>query len=156
MNDEKLNKTNVANNLTTTAAGYAMDARQGKILNDGKLNKTNVLNNLTTTASGNALDARQGKALNDKITTLNNNLNANIGILDTTVTTDQNGSATIPLLSGYSHLLCVTSNSWQYLVFRQGDTLRVYTAGGGVMAAVANTSVPVRVVLAKTAGYSSK
>ena len=29
-----LPKTNVANNLTTTGAGYALDARQGKILND--------------------------------------------------------------------------------------------------------------------------
>jgi len=30
----KLNAANVVNNLTTTASGYALDARQGKILND--------------------------------------------------------------------------------------------------------------------------
>lgn len=30
----KLNVTNVVNNLTTTASGYALDARQGKTLND--------------------------------------------------------------------------------------------------------------------------
>lgn len=30
----KLNAANVANNLTTTASGYALDARQGKALND--------------------------------------------------------------------------------------------------------------------------
>lgn len=30
----KLNATNVINNLTTTASGYALDARQGKALND--------------------------------------------------------------------------------------------------------------------------
>ncbi len=32
--DKYLPLTNIANNLTTTAAGYVMDARQGKILND--------------------------------------------------------------------------------------------------------------------------
>lgn len=30
----KLNAANVVNNLTTTASGYALDARQGKVLND--------------------------------------------------------------------------------------------------------------------------
>ena len=30
----KLNVANVVNNLTTTASGYALDARQGKALND--------------------------------------------------------------------------------------------------------------------------
>lgn len=30
----KLNASNVVNNLTTTASGYALDARQGKVLND--------------------------------------------------------------------------------------------------------------------------
>lgn len=67
----KLDKANVVNNLTTTAGGYALDARQGKTLNGaitGKLDKANVVNNLTTTAGGYALDARQGKALNDALT----------------------------------------------------------------------------------------
>lgn len=60
----------VSNALTTTAAGYVLDARQGKIL-DGKiaekLAKTDVVNGLTETATGKALDARQGKVLNEKI-----------------------------------------------------------------------------------------
>lgn len=66
----KLDKTSVADNLTTTAAGFALDARQGKALKDAldlKLDKAGVVNNLTTTAAGLALDARQGKALNDKL-----------------------------------------------------------------------------------------
>ena len=53
----------VANNLTTEIEGYALDARQGKVLNDTKLDKTSVLNNLITIAAGYALDARQGKWL---------------------------------------------------------------------------------------------
>lgn len=53
----------IANNLTTTAEGYTLDARQGKVLDDKKLNKTDVANNLTTIVEGKALDARQGKWL---------------------------------------------------------------------------------------------
>lgn len=34
LDTNKLDKTNVANNLTTSSAGYALDARQGKVLND--------------------------------------------------------------------------------------------------------------------------
>ena len=60
----------VSNALTTTAAGYVLDARQGKIL-DGKiakkLAKADVVNGLTETAAGKALDARQGKVLDEKI-----------------------------------------------------------------------------------------
>ena len=63
--DAKLDTSHVVDNLTTTASGYALDARAGKALNDAKLNASNVINNLTTTASGYALDARAGKALND-------------------------------------------------------------------------------------------
>lgn len=55
------------NNLTTTAGGYALDARQGKALNDNKLDAANVYNGLDKTSAGFALDARQGKVLNDKI-----------------------------------------------------------------------------------------
>ena len=35
----KLNASNVVNNLTTTASGYALDARQGKALNDELANR---------------------------------------------------------------------------------------------------------------------
>lgn len=55
----------LANNLTTTANGYALDARQGKVLDEKKLDVSKVANNLTTIESGWALDARQGKWLNE-------------------------------------------------------------------------------------------
>lgn len=55
----------IANNLTTTDEGYALDARQGKVLNDKKLDIAKVANNLTTIEEGWALDARQGKWLNE-------------------------------------------------------------------------------------------
>lgn len=70
----KLDASKVANNLTTTVAGYALDARQGRELNNNKLSVTNVANNLATTQAGYALDARQGKALEDKIAALNGKL----------------------------------------------------------------------------------
>ena len=64
----------VSNVLTQTAAGYVLDARQGKVLNDTKLNKASVTNNLSTTAAGYALDARQGKVLADRINKTNTDL----------------------------------------------------------------------------------
>jgi hypothetical protein len=67
---DKVNKSDVVNNVTTTTAGKVLDARQGKALQDGinaKVNKSDIANNVTTTAEGKVLDARQGKALQDKI-----------------------------------------------------------------------------------------
>lgn len=55
----------VANNLTTTDEGYALDARQGKVLDEKKLDKANVMNNINTSVPGYALDARQGKWLDE-------------------------------------------------------------------------------------------
>lgn len=46
----KLDKANVVNNLTTTAEGYALDARQGKALNDSLTWKL-LTRNLSGTAS---------------------------------------------------------------------------------------------------------
>ena len=47
---DKLDKANVVNNLTTTAEGYALDARQGKALNDSLAWKL-LTGNLSGTAS---------------------------------------------------------------------------------------------------------
>lgn len=55
----------IANNLTTTVEGYALDARQGRVLDNKKLDKSKVANNLTTIEAGMALDARQGKWLDE-------------------------------------------------------------------------------------------
>ena len=63
----KINISDIANNLTTTDEGKVLDARQGKVLNENKLDKSDVVNNLTTTDAGKALDARQGKALDDAL-----------------------------------------------------------------------------------------
>lgn len=57
----------VANNLTTTAQGSVLDARQGKVLDDKKLDKASVVNSLLATVSGSALDAVQGKLLKEYI-----------------------------------------------------------------------------------------
>lgn len=44
----KLNTANVANNVVTTAAGFALDARQGKILQDQITSQNNNLTNITS------------------------------------------------------------------------------------------------------------
>lgn len=55
----KLNTSSVLNNLLTTAAGYALDARQGKALDDkitalnGKLNNIILSEEITVTTNGN-------------------------------------------------------------------------------------------------------
>ena len=61
--DAKVDKANLANDLTIEDAGYALDARQGKWLNDNKVGYSNVVNNLGTVDGGYVLDARQGWAL---------------------------------------------------------------------------------------------
>ena len=55
----------IVNNLTTDVEGYALDARQGKVLDEKKLDNTKVANNLTTVEEGWALDARQGRLLDE-------------------------------------------------------------------------------------------
>lgn len=55
----------IANNLTTDVEGYALDARQGKVLDEKKLDASKVVNNHTTVLEGYALDARQGKWLSE-------------------------------------------------------------------------------------------
>lgn len=49
----KLDKSNVVNNLTTTAEGYALDARQGKALNDKLLSVRYEASDVTWTATVN-------------------------------------------------------------------------------------------------------
>ncbi len=84
---DEISSKKVANNLTTTGEGYALDARQGKVLNDS-LNSL-VVNNLTTTTTGNALDASQGKVLNDAITELRN-IPVDTAMSDSSTNTVQN------------------------------------------------------------------
>lgn len=51
---QKFNTSNVVNNLTTTASGYALDARQGKALNDAKADKSNPVLTFDVGSSGQA------------------------------------------------------------------------------------------------------
>lgn len=48
----KLNVANVINNLTTTASGYALDARQGKVLSDGKANAVYTNDQYSSSSTG--------------------------------------------------------------------------------------------------------
>lgn len=50
---KKLNTANVINNLLATAAGYALDARQGKILDDKITELNGNYTHLTTNSNGN-------------------------------------------------------------------------------------------------------
>lgn len=81
LNSGKFDKANVVNNLTTTTAGYALDAREGKTLAD----------NVST--------------LNDAITDLNTALDGKI--VTTTARTDTNGYCTFPYPTGFSNTNCV-------------------------------------------------
>ena len=67
LSDNKVNKTDIANNLTTETAGKVLDATQGKILNDAKVNYTDIKDNLTSTDVDKPLSAKQGKILKDAI-----------------------------------------------------------------------------------------
>ena len=91
----KLNKASVKNNLTTSTAGYALDARQGNALDTAKLNKANVYNALDKTAEGFALDARQGPALKALIDAVQAALN--LSILVGSTTTIAAGTSTVSL-----------------------------------------------------------
>ena len=72
-----LDTSNIANNLTTSAAGSVLDASQGKALKDSvnalsAFANKDIANNLTTSTSGYVLDARQGRTLANRIGTLSN------------------------------------------------------------------------------------
>lgn len=56
----------VVNNLTTTASGKALDARQGKALND-KITALTPVNALDSESTAAPLAAAQGKALKDLV-----------------------------------------------------------------------------------------
>ena len=63
LNADKLDKTDVANNLTTIDEGWALDARQGKWLNENKVGFGDITNDLVTSDVNKVLSAAQGVAL---------------------------------------------------------------------------------------------
>ena len=58
LNTGKFDKANVVNNLTTTTAGYALDAREGKTLADNVSTLNDALATKATTTALNAVDAK--------------------------------------------------------------------------------------------------
>ena len=85
VSSDKVDKTSIANNLTTTAAGYVLDARQGKTLNDTKVNYTDVKDDLVSTDTDKPLSAKQGKVLDEKISALTQTVSNNDSAMDTRV-----------------------------------------------------------------------
>lgn len=61
----KVNKTDIVDDLTSDDGTKPLSAAQGKILNNTKLDKIAITNDLTTDDPAKALSAKQGKALND-------------------------------------------------------------------------------------------
>lgn len=62
--NEKINTSAIANNLTTTAAGYVLDARQGKTINDRVSNLFVIEQQVLTFSSGVAtISAKSGYLL---------------------------------------------------------------------------------------------
>ena len=70
LSDNKVNKTDIANNLTTEISGKVLDASQGRELEQKKIDKADIYNDLDYTTGGKVLDARQGKALSDTIASM--------------------------------------------------------------------------------------
>lgn len=63
LESQKLNKTDVVNDLITPIDTAPLSAEQGMVLDQRKLNKTDVVNDLTTGGTDKALSAEQGKTL---------------------------------------------------------------------------------------------
>lgn len=66
LKNNKINVTDIVNNLTSGGIQKVLSAEQGKMLKtliDEKVNKTAIINNLTTGGVANILSAEQGKAL---------------------------------------------------------------------------------------------
>ena len=65
--DNKINTTNIANNLTTTEANFVLDARQGKTLQDQITSLNGSLNNVATKNDISALNPTSGIKLYTKL-----------------------------------------------------------------------------------------
>lgn len=59
----KLNVANVVNNLITTDSGYALDARQGKVLNDRLIPSYASIKNNVSGMSGNIMQTKSGNVV---------------------------------------------------------------------------------------------
>jgi hypothetical protein len=132
---DKVNKSDVVNNVTTTTAGKVLDARQGKALQDGinaKVNKSDIANNVTTTAEGKVLDARQGKALQDGI-----NAKVNKSDIANNVTTTAEGK----VLDARQGKALQDKINKHFFIDRTSTPLSFSTVGNAVQATVSDARV---------------
>ena len=81
VSDGKVDKTAIANNLTTDTAGKVLDARQGKALDESKVNYTDIQDNLTSNDSDKPLSAKQGKVLAERLDALDDDTNGAVPAL---------------------------------------------------------------------------
>ena len=70
LDQNKIDKTSIATNLTTNDDTKVLSAKQGKFLQDNKIEKTSIATNLTTDDDTKVLSAKQGKILKDSIPTV--------------------------------------------------------------------------------------
>jgi hypothetical protein len=85
LSNDKIDKTSIANNLTTTAEGRVLDARQGKALDEKKVNYTDIVDDTVSTDVDKPLSANQGKVLRDALTTLDNSTDSRLDALEAEV-----------------------------------------------------------------------
>ena len=90
LSDNKVNKTDIANNLTTNTTGKVLDAYQGKLLNDGKINYTDIIDNVSSIDIDRPLSANQGKVLADRIDLIDNATTGTVHGLDERLTAAEN------------------------------------------------------------------
>lgn len=78
----KVNKSDIIDNLTTLEAEKALSANQGAVLNENKVGKSDIIDNLNTAESKKPLSANQGKVLNGLISDISNNFDNDILKID--------------------------------------------------------------------------
>lgn len=85
----KINKTDIVDNLNSTSATKVLSANQGKILDNKittssnlKIDKNDIIDNLDSTNSTKVLSAKQGNILNGYINTINTTLTNKANIND--------------------------------------------------------------------------
>lgn len=78
----KVNKSDIIDNLTTLESEKPLSANQGKVLNENKVGKSDIIDNLNTAESKKPLSANQGLVLNGLISNISNNFDNDILKID--------------------------------------------------------------------------
>ena len=78
----KVNKSDIIDNLTTLEAEKALSANQGAVLNENKVGKSDIIDNLNTAESKKPLSANQGLVLKGLISDISNNFDNDILKID--------------------------------------------------------------------------